>query len=240
MTDKLTDANRAALRRVSTATLSTLLFKRGFRNTYVQGVSPLNPEGRRMVGEAFTLRYIPAREDLDRLEAFRDPEHPQRQAIERCPEGHVLVMDSRQDASGASGGSILLTRLYKRGVEGVVTDGGFRDAGPIAELPMPAFHQRPSAPTNLTMNHALDINNPIACGGVAVYPGDIIVGDSDGVVVMPAHVANDIAEEAAGMEDFETFVTEEVMAGRTIIGLYPPNEQARADYERWREGRGGE
>ena len=131
-----------------------------------------------MVGEAFTLRYIPAREDLNPISVFQDRDHPQRKAVEQCPPGAVLVIDSRKDARAASAGSILVSRLMVRGVAGVVTDGGFRDSPEIAELAIPAYHHRPSAPTNLTLHQALDINVPIGCGDVPVLPGDVVVGDA--------------------------------------------------------------
>jgi regulator of RNase E activity RraA len=161
---------RDKLKTVSTATLCTALFKRGFRNQFVQDVHPLNPHAGPMVGEAFTLRYIPAREDLNPITVFQDRGHPQRKAVEDCPPGAVLVIDSRKDARAASAGSILVTRLMKRGVAGVVTDGGFRDAREIAKLGIPAYHNRPSAPTNLTIHQAIDIDVPIGCGDAPVFP----------------------------------------------------------------------
>ena len=135
-------STREQLAKVSTATLCTALFKRGLRNQFIQDVRPLNPGLPNMVGPAFTLRYIPAREDLNTIGVFLDPKHPQRQAVEQCPEGAVLVIDSRKDARAASAGGILVSRLMKRGVAGVVTDGGFRDSPDIARLPFPAYHQR--------------------------------------------------------------------------------------------------
>ncbi|MGI9293480.1 MAG: ribonuclease activity regulator RraA, partial [Pseudomonadales bacterium] len=164
------------LENTSTASIATLLFKRGLRNQFVQNVGRLNSGSKRMVGPVFTLRYIPAREDLNPIDVFRDPDHPQRRAVEEIPEGHVLVMDCRLDATAAAAGSILVTRLAIRGCAGVVTDGGLRDADEIAKLDMPSFCSRPSAPTNLTKHQALDLNVPIGCGGVAVFPGDIAVG----------------------------------------------------------------
>ena len=139
---------RAKLANVSTATLCTALFRRGLRNQFIQDVRPLNGSLANMVGEALPLRYIPAREDLNPLSAFQDRDHPQRVAVEQCPEGAVMVIDSRKDARAASAGSILITRLMQRGVKGIVTDGGFRDSPEIAELAIPAYHNRPSAPTN--------------------------------------------------------------------------------------------
>ncbi|BDB24123.1 ribonuclease activity regulator RraA [Cupriavidus sp. TA19] len=236
---RLSPAVRDQLKTVSTATLCTALFKRGLRNQFIQDVRPLNPEGGTMVGEAFTLRYIPAREDLNPITVFQDPAHPQRQAIEQCPPGAVLVIDSRKDARAASAGSILVTRLMQRGGAGIVTDGGFRDSPEIARMAMPAYHHRPSAPTNLTLHQALEFNVPIGCGDVAVFPGDVMVGDGEGVIVIPAHLAEEIAAEAVEMTAFEDFVTEEVSKGRSIIGLYPPtSEQAREDFAAWRKANG--
>ena len=224
---------RRILQNTSTASIATMLYKRGLRNQFVQNVSRLNPAGKRMVGPVYTLRYIPAREDLNPVEVFRDPDHPQRRAVEEIPEGHVLVMDCRQDATAASAGSILVTRLEIRGCAGVVTDGGLRDADEIAKLDMPSFCSRPSAPTNLTKHQALDLNVPIGCGGVAVFPGDIAVGDGDGVIIIPAELADEIAIEAKGMEKYEAWVVDQVKAGASIIGLYPMNDETRARYEAW-------
>jgi regulator of RNase E activity RraA len=220
---------------VSTATLCTALFKRGFRNQMIQGVQPLDPGKPTMVGEAFTLRYMPAREDLNPITVFQDRSHPQRKAVEDCPPGAVFVIDSRKDARAASAGGILVTRLMKRGVAGVVTDGGFRDSAEIAKLAIPSYHARPSAPTNLTIHQAIDINVPIGCGDAPVFPGDVVVGDSDGVVVIPAHLADEIAAEAVEMTAFEEFVTEKVHEGRTILGLYPATEEkTKTDFAAWR------
>ena len=232
-------ATKQKLMGVSTATLCTALFKRGLHRQFIQDVRPLNPNLPNMVGPAFTLRYIPAREDLNPIQVFQDRGHPQRKAVEECPPGAVFVIDSRKDARAASAGGILVSRLMKRGVAGVVTDGGFRDSPDIAKLPFPAYHQRPSAPTNLTLHQPLDINVPIGCGDVAVWPGDILVGDAEGVVVIPAAIAEEIAAEAVEMTAFEDFVQERVMAGQSILGLYPPTDEANSvDFEAWRRERG--
>ncbi len=230
---------RERLKKVSTATLCTALFKRGLRNQFIQNVHPLHAALPNMVGEAFTLRYMPAREDLNPITVFNDRSHPQRQAVEQCPEGAVLVMDSRKDARAASAGGILVTRLMKRGAAGVVTDGGFRDSPDIAKLGFPAYHQRPSAPTNLTLHQAIDINVPIGCGDVAVWPGDVMVGDAEGVVVIPAAMADEIAAEATEMTVFEDFVQQKVQEGRSILGLYPPtDERSREEFAAWRQAQG--
>ncbi|HEY0441156.1 MAG TPA: ribonuclease activity regulator RraA [Xanthobacteraceae bacterium] len=236
---RLSPQTRDKLKTVSTATLTTALFNRGLRNQFIQDIQPLNPRVLPMVGEAFTLRYIPAREDINPITVFQDRAHPQRKAVEECPPGAVFVIDSRKDARAASAGSILVTRLMKRGVAGIVTDGGFRDSHEIAQLDIPAFHHRPSAPTNLTLHQALDINVPIGCGDVPVFPGDVMVGDHDGVVAIPAHIADEIADETVEMTAFEDFVTEQVMAGRSILGLYPATEEkTRSEFAAWRKANG--
>jgi regulator of RNase E activity RraA len=235
----LSDTTRGKLRSVSVATLTTALFKRGLRNQFVQDVHPLNPDAGPMVGEAFTLRYIPAREDLNPITVFKDRAHPQRKAIEDCPPGAVMVIDSRKNARAASAGSILVARLMRRGAAGIVTDGGFRDSPEIARLAIPAYHHRPASPTNLTQHQAIDINVPIGCGDAPVFPGDVIVGDAEGVVVLPAHLADELADEAVEMTAFEDFVTEEVMKGRSILGLYPAtDERTQADFAAWRKAKG--
>ena len=231
----LSDGTRKKLEAVSVATLTTALFKRGLRNQFIQNVHPLNPAAGNMVGEAFTLRYIPAREDLNPITVFKDRAHPQRKAVEECPPGAVMVIDSRKNARAASAGSILVARLMKRGVAGIVTDGGFRDSHEIAKLPIPAYHHRPASPTNLTQHQAIDINVPIGCGDAPVFPGDVIVGDGEGVVVVPAHLAEEVADEAVEMTVFEDFVAEEVLKGRSILGLYPAtDERALKDFAAWR------
>lgn len=235
----LSDTTRDKLKGVSTATLCTALFKRGLRSQFIQDVRPLDPTKPNMVGEAFTLRYMPAREDLNRLEVFRDRGHPQRVAVEQCPGGAVMVIDSRKDARAASAGSILVSRLMVRGCAGIVTDGGFRDSPEIAGLDIPAYHNRPSAPTNLTLHQAIEINGPIGCGDTPVFPGDIVVGDGEGVVVIPADIADAIADEAVEMTVYEDFVAEQVIEGRSILGLYPATEDWVADaLKAWRQENG--
>lgn len=230
---------REKLMHVSVATLCTALFKLGLRNQFIQNVQPLGPLKANMVGEAYTLRYIPAREDRNGIGVFLNRAHPQRKAVEECPPGAVMVIDSRKDARAASAGAILVARLMKRGVSGVVTDGGFRDSPEIAALDIPAYHSRPSAPTNLTVHEAIEINGPIGCGDAPVFPGDVIVGDREGVVVIPAHLADEIAQEATQMTAFEDFVQEKVLEGRSILGLYPPTDpQSKTDFEIWRKDAG--
>ncbi|MDY7394888.1 ribonuclease activity regulator RraA [Aureibaculum sp. 2210JD6-5] len=233
---KLSSTSRAKLQKISTATIATCLFKKGLKNQFIQNVKPLKKGKPTMVGEAYTLRYIPAREDLNDISVFKNPEHPQRVAVETCPEGAVLVMDSRKNARAASAGSILVTRLMKRGVAGIVTDGGYRDSAEIAELEIPSYHQQPSAPTNLTLHQAIEINAPIGCGDVAIFPGDVLVGDDDGVMVIPAEIVDEVADECIEMTIFENFVLEKVNAGKSIIGLYPPTrKETLAEFEKWKK-----
>lgn len=224
---------------VSVATVATVLYKRGLRHQVIQGVHPVTAKGRNMVGPAVTLRYIPAREDRNGIEVFRRPDHPQRVAVDTCPAGAVLVMDSRKDPRAASAGDILVTRLMMRGAAGVVTDGGFRDAHEIAGLDIPAYHARPSSPTNLTLHEALELNVPIGCGDAPVFPGDIILGDADCVIVIPAGIAAEVAAEAVEMTAYEDFVVEQVKAGASIIGLYPGTKpEHAAAFAAWRKDNG--
>lgn len=234
----LSTTTRLKLHKVSTATIATCLFKRGLKNQFIQNVKPLKLGKPKMVGEAFTLRYIPAREDLNPITAFLDPKHPQRLAVEECPEGAVLVIDSRNNARAASAGSILVTRLMVKGCAGIVTDGGFRDSAEIAELNFSSYHQQPSAPTNLTLHQALDINVPIGCGDAAVFPGDVLVGDDDGIMVIPFEIVNEVADECIEMTVFEDFVLEKVNEGQSIIGLYPPtNNETLIQFQVWKNNR---
>jgi regulator of RNase E activity RraA len=227
------------LRAASTATICTQLFKRGFRNVFIQGISRLTkPSGGNLVGPAFTLRNIPSREDLDQLSVFENPEHPQRKAIEAAPPGHVLVIDCRGERRAASGGQILTTRLQKRGAAGLVSDGPLRDSGAIAQMDFPVYCAGGSAPLNLIQHHAVDLNVPIGCGGVAVYPGDAIVGDDEGVVVIPKHLVDEVATDAAEQEQLEVFVLERIQGGAKLPGTYPPNAETRAAYAEWRKRRG--
>jgi regulator of RNase E activity RraA len=231
----LSEETRRLLELTSTATLTTQLFKRGFRNTFVQGVRRLTPEARVMVGEAFTLRMIPAREDLDHPNMFTDRSHPQRRAIEECPAGAVLVIDCRKNTRGGSLGDILAARLMERGVAGVVTDGAVRDSPQIAPLAFPVYAGGVAAPASFGIHHAVDLDQPVACGDVAVFPGDVLVGDAEGVVVIPRHLADEVARDGAEQEQLESWILKEVKAGRGIFGLYPPDDATRARYQAWRE-----
>ena len=235
----LSATTREKLAAVSTATITTVLFKRGLRNQFLQGPQLVNKNAPRLVGPAYTLRYIPAREDVDVLKVFEDRTHPQRKGVEECPAGSVFVVDSRGDPRAASAGGILLTRLMRRGCAGAVTDGGFRDTPEIAEMPFAVYHQRASAPTNLILHHAVDLEVPIGCGGVGVYPGDVMVGDGEGVVCIPAKIADEVATEALEQTVVEDFVQEQVDGGAPLFGLYPMLDPAvRERFQAWRKAKG--
>lgn len=218
---------RNALASVSTATLTTRLFDRGLRNTFLHGLGRLQARAEPLVGEAFTLRYIPAREDVDILAAYSNYDHPQRTAIELTPPGSVLVMDCRGVDRAASAGEILTTRLAWRGAAGMVTDGSVRDSGRIADMDFPVYVRSRSAMTNLALHHAVDVNVPIGCAGVAIYPGDVLVGDDDGVVCIPAHLAEEVAQEATDMEAMEELILRRVRDGYPLRGTYPPDSDTR-------------
>jgi regulator of RNase E activity RraA len=222
------DRTLELLKQVSTATISTQLLSRGLRNVFLQGVKPLT--GHKMAGPAFTLRYIPAREDIDTLEVFKDYDHPQRAAIEQVPPGHVLVMDCRNQTKAASAGGILLTRLQARKAAGLVTDGALRDTPEIKQLGIPVYAQGASPVTNLVQHHATDINVPIGCAEVPVYPGDIMVGDEEGVVCIPRHLATEVAEAAHEQEKLERFIQYEVSNGAPLRNTYPPDEETLRRY----------
>lgn len=227
----------AYLEATSTATLTTQLFKRGYRNAFIPAVRPVGRLKKNMIGPAFTLRYIPAREDLDCYSAKIDPNAVQREAMETVPPGYVLVMDCRGETRVASAGDIYMTRLAVRGVAGVVSDGSVRDSEQIGKLDIAVFCAGISAPTNRIAHHTVDFNLPIGCGGVAVYPEDIVVGDADGVVVIPRQIVDEVARDAAEQEMLEGFIQQQVVEGARLPGLYPINDQTREAYENWRSKR---
>jgi regulator of RNase E activity RraA len=236
---ELRSATRDALLTVATSTLTGALFRRGFRNMFLQDVSPLRVDQARMVGFAYTMRFLPSREDKNGPLA-KSRGQIQAQAMEECPPGHVLVVDSRGDARAASAGDLYIGRLKARGCAGIVTDGGFRDSEGVLKTGLPAYHRRPTSPPSPIVHHPSDLNIPIACGGVAVYPGDVIVGDCDGVVVIPADIADEVAEECAAQTLYDTFAEEEVARGRSLVGLFPVvGEEAKRDFEAWKARRAG-
>lgn len=221
------------LRQVSTATITSQLLKRGLRNTFMTGLAPLDPT-LRLVGVACTLRYIPMREDLDTAESLGNPEHPQRKGIEMIEPGEVFVIDARGDVRAGTIGNILVTRIRQRGGAGVVSDGCFRDVAGIRAVGLPCYSRGAHASANVTIHHAADIQVPIGCGGVLVMPGDVLVGDGDGVVVIPRHLAGEVAQDALEQERIEAFVLEKIQAGAGIRGVYPPNATTLEEYRQQR------
>jgi regulator of RNase E activity RraA len=235
---ELSEKARQALMRIATSTLTGALNRRGLRSMYMQDVWPIKQGIPRMVGLAFTMRFIPSREDKDGPNAKGPRSNIQPQAMETCPPGYVLVVDSRGDPRAASAGDLYVGRLKARGCAGIVTDGGLRDSDGILKTGLPAYCRRPSSPPSPIVHHPVDLNLPIGCGGVAVYPGDVIVGDADGVVVIPPDIVEEVAEEALATTLYEEFAEEEVASGRSLTGLFPvAGEDAKRDFEAWRKRR---
>ena len=222
------------LSRPSTATLTTVLSKHGLWNTFITGAQPLAPH-LRLLGQAFTLRYIPAREDLDATGEINNLTDAQRLAIEAIGPRDVLVIDARGDIRAGTMGAILATRIKVRGGTGIVTDGAFRDSPEIAAVGIPAYARAAHAATNKTIHHPADYQLPVGCGGVSVYPGDILVGDAEGVVVIPRHLAKIVAEQAAAQEHREEFIMRKIAGGASLVGTYPPNAATLAEYEAERQ-----
>jgi regulator of RNase E activity RraA len=223
------------LRQVSTSTLATQLYRRGFRQPTLIGVRALSAVVDGFVGEAFTMRFIPAREDVNPLDPYRSGNTLQWEAIENVPPGQVIVVDSGGDTSAASGGDMLMTRAMVRGAAGFVTDGGLRDGHVLASLPFATYAREVTITTRAAFHHVADLQVPIGCAGVAVYPGDVLVGDRDGVVVIPRAIAAEIAGPALEQEQLEAYVQTRIKGGEPLWGNYPPSEETKAQYKAWRE-----
>ncbi len=228
--DKKTRGN---LEKISVATVTMQLLKRGIRNISMAGVRPLNDPVQKLIGPAYTLRYVPLREDLSQPEVLGKPDYPPRLAIEQAPENSVLVIDGRGRADLAVVGDILVERLKIRGVAGVVSDGGVRDCVESLAVGLALYAAGPAAPASVAGHTAADIETAVQCGGVAVFPGDIIMGDGDGVVVIPKALASDVAEDGVEQERYERFAKLKIKEGRKVPGVYPPNDETRAEYEEW-------
>jgi regulator of RNase E activity RraA len=233
----LTAEDRQRLLEVSVATISTCLYRAGIRSVCPHGIRPVAPNLPRMAGPAFTLRFIPMRDDVGGPASYGTGGNVHQRAFEECPAGHVLVMDTRGETRGCSCGDLLIGRLKARGCAGIVTDGGFRDTPDIAALNFPAYQSAPAPAPSFGRLHAVELDVPIGCGDVAVYPGDIIVGDAEGIAVIPAAMASRIAAEAHAASQYDTFAAEEIARGRTVVGLYPATEESRAAFGRWQNGR---
>ena len=231
----VSDEAWAALKQVATATLTVQLTKRGIRNSFVQGLRPTRPD-LRLLGYAYTLRYVPLREDV--RDADTAALNAQKTAVESIGPDEVLVMDARRDAGAGTIGDILAARALARGATGIVTDGGLRDSAAVAALDIPTYYQAPHAAVLGLIHYPLETNVPIGCGGALVMPGDVIVGDGDGVLVVPAQMAEEVALAALAQEEREEFALERVQAGESVRGLYPLSDERRAEFEEWRNQRG--
>lgn len=226
------------LRTISSGTLTTQLFKRGLRQNFLVGLKPLNPEHARFVGEAFTMRLIPAREDIDTyrtLTPYSNPDNLQWEAVDQIQKGHVLVIDARNEVRAGTCGSILVAHMQAKGCAAIVTDGALRDGVEIADLNFPAYARQITATSRLSYHRVADLQVPISCADVAVYPGDVVVGDGNGVTIIPRQMAQEIAQDGAVQEAIEEYVMLRIQAGDRLYGTYPPDEQTREDFEAWKK-----
>lgn len=236
----LEDSVFETLAKVSTATLATQLFRRGIRQPFLVGLSPVGDGFTGFVGEAYTMRFIPAREDIDPLDdPYRTGNVLQWEAVEAVGPRQVIVVDSRDDITAASAGDMLITRAMKRGAAGFVTDGAFRDGTALAALGFPTYSRAITATTRPASFHVADLQVPIGCAGVAVYPGDVLVGDRDGIIVVPRAIAAEIAEPSLEQETLEQWLHTKVAAGGQLWGTYPPDESTLAEYDRWKLAQSG-
>jgi regulator of RNase E activity RraA len=227
---------RAALATISTATIHTLLLKKGIRRTFMCGPQSLTGATERFVGPAFTLRFVPTREDLATPASWGNPIST-RAAIEEMPEGVICVADAMGVQDAGIFGDILCVRMAKRGVIGLVTDGMVRDKVGVLESRLPVWCAGVAAPSSVNGLTFVGWQQPIGCGGVAVFPDDVIVADGDGVICIPADQVEHVAQEGPEQELFEAWVVSEVEKGRPLPGLYPPNEESKARYAAWRAKR---
>ena len=224
------------LRHVTTATITTMLLKKGIRRCWMNGPKPLVPSGPRLVGPAFTLRFVPAREDLATPESWAKPIST-RGAIEAMPEGCIAVADAMGVTTAGIFGDILIERMKRRGVTALVTDGAVRDKTGVLKTQLPTWCAGVAAPASVNGLTFVGWNEPIGCGGVAIFPDDIIVADDDGAVVIPKNLIDFVAHEGAEHELYESWVFAEVEKGAKLPGLYPPNDESKARYAEWRRRR---
>jgi regulator of RNase E activity RraA len=222
-----------AASRVSSATLTTVLLKKGLRNVWMRGPRPLRPGQKRLVGRAFTLRFVPAREDLATPESWSSPRST-RAAIEEMPKGCVAVVDAMGVSDAGIFGDILCARMQKRGVAGLVSDGVVRDVAGVLACGLPVWCAGVASPPSVAGLTFVGWQEPIGCGGVAVFPDDIVVADEDGAVVVPAALFEEALAAAVEQERFEAWIVKEVEKGAALPGLYPANAETRARYEKSR------
>ncbi|MFC9517918.1 ribonuclease activity regulator RraA [Nocardiaceae bacterium NPDC056970] len=229
----LDDEIRAKLLQVGSANVANVLLRHGFRNVMMLGLAPLADGQRQLVGPAYTLRFMPAREDIDSMANYGREDNMHRRAIEECPPGAVLVIDAFGSLAASSMGDMMAARLRHRGVSGVVTDGGYRDSAAIHDTGLPCYQRRNAPPATPIALHPVALDEPIGCAGVAVYPGDVLVGDRDGVVVIPRHLVAEVADEALDAVQYEEFAALHIAHGRSIFGLFPATPDSRAEYDEW-------
>jgi regulator of RNase E activity RraA len=228
----LAPAYKAALEKVSTATDTTVLLKKGLRNVWLRGTKPLRPGQKRLVGEAFTLRFVPAREDLATPESWASPKST-RAAIEAMPADCIAVVDAMGVTDAGIFGDILCARMAKRNVAGLVTDGVMRDLAGVLGTSLPIWCRGAAAPPSVAGLTFVNWQEPIACGGVAVFPGDTIVVDDDGAVVIPQALVGEVVPIMVEQERLEGWIMGEVERGLPLPGLYPANAENKARYEAW-------
>lgn len=233
----VSDSVLERLARVSSGSLTTQLYKKGFRQPVLVGLTALQGVAvSRFAGRAYTMRFIPAREDIDTyatLTTTPNADNLQWVGVEQTQCGDVMVIDSRGDSTAASMGNMLITRMMKRGVRAVISDGAFRDGQEIARLAIPAWCAAVTATTRLSYHHVADLQVPISCAGVAVYPGDVIHGDADNVTVLPAALAEEMAALCEAQDDLERYLGQRVQRGEVLWGLYPPSDGTREQYRDW-------
>ncbi|WP_374663509.1 ribonuclease activity regulator RraA [Acinetobacter sp.] len=234
MTYELKAPTREKLMRVGTANIANVLLKHGFKNVMMHGIFPISPAQEQLVGPAYTLRFIPAREDLDNMANYSRDDNMHRRAIEECPAGAVLVIDAFGCTQASSMGDMMAARLKYRGVSGVVTDGGYRDSPAIHAVGLPCFQKHNAPPATPIALHPISLNEPVGCGGVAIYPGDIIVGDGDGIAVIPQALVDQVADEALDAFEYEEFAAMQIQQGRSIFGLFPATAESRQEYSTWK------
>ena len=234
MTYMLKAPTREKLMRVGTANIANVLLKHGFNNVIMHGISPISTTQEQLVGPAYTLRFIPAREDLSKMSNYSREDNLHRRAIEECPKGSVLVIDAFGCTRASSMGDMMAARLKYRGVAGVVTDGGYRDSPAIYAAGLSCFQKHNASPATPIAMHPIALNEPIGCAGVAIYPGDVVVGDGDGVVVIPQALADQVANEALDACEYEAFAALHIRQGRSIFGLFPATAESRLEYSIWK------
>ena len=232
------DSTRAKLMAVSVPTVVSTLWRRGLKNTLMVGPQPVNPGVVKFVGPAVTVRTIAVREDLLEEQTRGDRPNLQSEAVAKVGAGEVLVIDMGGETRTAFMGDVMSTHMQVKGVAGVVLDGSVSDAAAIAEIPLPVFCAGNAATPLTSHRMVIEINGPIDCGGVPIYAGDIVMGDGNGIAVIPAHLADEIAETCAEREILEEFVVEKVRAGAPLKGTYPPDEATLAEFRDWRAERG--